>query len=94
MRNPVPTLSEAKKLVGAWAKDPITGRRVDSIRYHFDLHGGTEIWTYLREARKASLTLSGFGSPIYGRTPDVLGYKLRGGGFIHVAPGGIISFGY
>ena len=90
----MPTLSEAKKLVGAWAKDPVTGRRVDSIRYHFDLHGGTQIWMYLREARRASLNLHGPGLPIYGRTPNVLGYKVKGGGYIHVAPGGIISFGY
>ena len=90
----MPTLSEAKKLVGAWAKDPVTGRRVDSIRYHFDLHGGTEIWAYLRDARKASRNLSGSSFPIYGRTFGVLGYKVKGGGYIHVAPSGIISFGY
>ena len=90
----MPTLSEAKKLVGVWAKDPVTGRRIDSIRYHFNLHGGTDIWKYLRDARKASLNLSGPGLPIYGRTLGVPGYKVKGGGYIHVAPGGIISFGY
>ncbi len=90
----MPPLSEAKKLLGAWAKDPVTGRRADSIRYHFDLHGGADIWQYLREARKARLNLSGPGVPIYGRTPSVQGYKLKGGGYIHVAPGGIVSFGY
>ena len=88
------TLSEAKKLVGAWAVDPVTGRRSDSIRYHFDLHGGGDLWQYLQDARKASLNVSGQGMPVYGRTSGVIGYKVKGGGYIHIAPGGIISFGY
>ncbi len=90
----MPTLSEAKKLVGAWARDPVTGRRGDSIRYHFDLHSGSDLWQYLRDARRASLNVSGLGIPIYGRTLGVIGYKVKGGGYIHVAPDGIISFGY
>ncbi len=90
----MPTLSEAKKLVSAWAADPVTGRRSDSIRYHFDLHGGSDLWQYLRDARRASLNVSGLGMPIYGRTPGVIGYKVKGSGYIHIAPDGIISFGY
>ena len=90
----MPTLSEAKKLVGAWAADPVTGRRGDSIRYHFDLHGGIDLWRYLQDARRESLKLNGLGTSIYGRTPGVIGYKVRGGGYIHIAPEGIVSFGY
>jgi hypothetical protein len=90
----VPTLSEARKLVGTWAADPVTGRRGDSIRYHFDLHGGSDLWQYLRDAHRASLHLNGLGTPISGRTPGVIGYKVKGGGYIHIAPSGIISFGY
>ncbi len=90
----MPTLSEAKKLVSVWAKDPVTGRRSDSIRYHFDLHGGSDLWRYLQNARRASLTMSGPGTPIYGRTSGVIGYKVKGGGYIHIALDGIISFGY
>ena len=75
-------------------EDPVTGRRADSIRYHFGEHGGDDLWKYLSDARQARLHLRGKGLPIYGRTPGTIGYKIKGGGFIHVAPGGIISFGY
>ncbi len=90
----MPTLAEAKKLVAAWAKDPVTDRLADSIRYHFEEHGGSDLWQYLQDARQASLNLKGHGFPVYGRTPNVRGYKLRGGGYIHIGPSGIISFGY
>jgi len=89
----LPTLSEAKRLVRAWAPDPITARRSDSIRYHFEEHGGADLWQYLRDARRVSLTLRGTGRPIPGRTLGVQGYQTKNG-YIHISPRGIISFGY
>jgi hypothetical protein len=91
------TLSEGKKLLRKWAKNAYDGKRKSSVRYHFEEHGdevgADNVWDYLRQAKQVAQNLKGPGEPVDGPTPDVMGYKLSNGRYIHISPGGIISYG-
>ncbi len=90
-------LSESKKLLGQWAKDPVKNTRAASLRYHYRTHaqgvGATSMGQYMRKAE-------GFVQEIRAgraKRSNLEGGKLRwtkNGRYIIVDRNGkIISFG-
>jgi hypothetical protein len=60
----VPTLSQAKELLGQWNKSSFR-TRADSLRYHFNRHGAEvgakDVWQYMRKAEGFKQNLRGAG---------------------------------